>query len=446
MLMVRESSVQRRIIQALSLLLVLCQATMAFAQGGRGPAPVVVAKVAERSVTAAQFFVGTVVPEKHAIIGSAVDGRVVEFPVEAGDRVEAQQKLAQLMTETIRLDRESAKAELTLREEKLKELENGTRKEEIEQARSRMAAAAARQVFRNARLNRLEGASRSRGAVSEGQLEEARSAAIEAEEFFMEMKAAHDLAVAGPRPETILQARAEVAFQQAVVEKLSDQIKKHTIISRFAGYVVVEHTEAGQWVNRGDPVAEVAALDEVDVVVHVVEQSMPYIRLGDDVRVEIPALQDHVFIGKVHAIVPQADQRSRTFPVKIRLINEILPNGPLIQSGMYARAALPVGKSLTALLVPKDAIVLGGVRPMVFAVPDAANAGDEGKVRAVTVELGVAQGDWVQVIGAIEPNDAVVVQGNERLRPGTLVKLLDLLAPLPGTPPLSTSSQEIMHK
>ena len=65
------------------------------------------------------------------------------------------------------------------------------------------------------------------------------------------------LAVAGPRKEQIAQAHAQVAIQDATVERLKDQLTKHTIISRFDGYVTAEHTEVGQWVKQGDPVADV---------------------------------------------------------------------------------------------------------------------------------------------------------------------------------------------
>jgi len=389
---------------------------------------VAIAQVAEREVTAAQVFIGTVMPSRQATIGSAVDGRVVEFPVEEGDRVEPKQKLAQLLTATINLELESAEAELQLRNEQLRELKNGSRTEDIEQARARRASAEARQKFLQSRLARLQEAAQNRGVITEDQIEEARANMLEAQSMFEEMKAAHELAVAGPRPEVIAQARAQVAMQQALVEKLRDQITKHTIISRFAGYVVQEHTEAGQWVNRGDPVAEVAALDEVDVVVQVTEQSVPFIRLGDDVRVEIPALPDRVFVGQVQSVVPRADARSRTFPVKIRVANEVVSAGPLIQAGMYARAALPVGKSQQALLVPKDAIVLGGPQPMVYTLTGVTKPGDEGKVQAAPVELGVAQGDWIQVLGPIAPGAFVVVQGNERLRPDTPVRVLNIAA------------------
>jgi multidrug efflux pump subunit AcrA (membrane-fusion protein) len=57
---------------------------------GQGPPAylVAVSPVVEREITAGQMFVGTVMPLMTAIVGSAVDGRVVEYPLNEGDRVE----------------------------------------------------------------------------------------------------------------------------------------------------------------------------------------------------------------------------------------------------------------------------------------------------------------------------------------------------------------------
>ena len=188
-----------------------------------------------------------------------------------------------------------------------------------------------------------------------------------AEQKYEEAKAAHQLAVDGPRVEQIAQAKAQTAMQDAIVRRLRDQIKKHTIISRFAGYVTAEHTEVGQWVTRGDPVAEVVALDEVDIVAKVVESQVPYIHVGDSVRVEVPSLPTEVFTGSVAAVVPQADVRSRTFPVKVIVPNRITEAGtPLLKAGMLARLTLRTGDTQQAMLVPKDALVLQEKNPTVW--------------------------------------------------------------------------------
>lgn len=387
--------------------------------------PVVVAPVVQREVAAMQMFVGTVMPVKKATIGSAVDGRVVEFPIEEGQRVESGEKLAQLLTETIKLELAAAEAELELRQHQLEQLVNGSRPEEIEQARARMAAAKLRHEFLVSRRDRMQAMGRNRGAISEEQLEEAISSAGEAEQAYFEAQAAYQLAVEGPRAELIAQAKDQVAIQQALVENLRDRIQKHTIISRFAGYVTTEHTEIGQWVNRGDPIAEVVALDQVEVVAQVVEASIPFVRPSAQVRVEIPTYGDRLFEGTVIMSSPQADLRARTFPVRVLIENEITEDGPTLRAGMYARVALPVGKQKPALLVPKDAIVLGGPQPMVYVV-DTQAADSQSVVRPVPVSLGVSSGPLIEVSGQLAEGDQVVVEGNERLRPQQPVQVMQV--------------------
>ena len=409
---------------------------------GPSAALVAVSPVIEREVAAAQTFVGTVMPLKKAIIGSAVDGRVTEFPLNEGDRVEQGQKLAQLLTETIELELAAAAAELELRKQALAELENGTRPAEIEQAKARMTSAQARSQYATSRRARADNLFRQGQAMSEEERDEMIALAVEAEQAYLDAKAAYELAVEGPRKEQIAQARAMVAVQQATADRLKDQIAKHTIISRFAGYVSAEHTEVGQWVKQGDPVAEVSALDEVEVVAQVVEQFVPHIRSGLSVSVQIPAIAGPPLAGVVSAVVPQADVQARTFPVKVRVKNQINDDGPLVKSGMYARVLLPTGNHQVALLVPKDALVLGGVQPTVYVV-DVANAGaKQGKVRPVLVQLGISEGNLIQVSGGLKAGQLVVVQGNERLRPGQDVQIQRVI---PGDKPQADElSQDVL--
>lgn len=404
-------------------LLVTLAAAAALAQGPPRASLVVVAPVVEREVSVGQTFVGTVMPSKKATIGSAVDGRVIEFPLNEGDRVAKDQPLAQLLTDTISLEVQAAEAELELRRQALAELENGTRPEDIEQAKARMAAAEARRKYLKARWDRWQKLYETNRAVSEEELDEAIATGIEAEQAYLEAKAAYELAVAGPRVEQIAQARAQVAVQAATVERLKDQLTKHTIISRFDGYVTAEHTEVGQWVKQGDPVVDVAALDEVEVVAYVVEQHVPYVRVDAQVAVEVPAIPGQQFSGVVSEVVPQADVQARTFPVKVRVSNQFTGDVPLLKAGMYARVTLPTGGKQMATLVPKDALVLGGPQPMVYVVDGATETGKVGKVAPVPVQVGVAEGGLIQVTGPVRAGQLVVVQGNERLRPGADVTI-----------------------
>ena len=426
------AAVQTRLMVLSTVVAAACwSSTIATAQ--QRASPVVVADAVRKLVSSGEPFVGSVRPLKRAVIGSAVDGRVVEFPIHVGDRVEAGQTLAQLLTETIKLEVEAAEAELELRKEELAELENGSLPEEIEQARARKEAAAANKDYLDKRRRRLE-TLRQGNAASEDVVQEAVSTSIAADEAFREAKAAWELAVRGPRAERIAQARSRVALQQAVVEKLRDQLQKHTVITRFTGYVTAEHAEEGAWVSRGDPVAEVVALDTVEIEAHVLDSHVGFIGLADDVVVNIKALPGHIFTGKVSAVVPQADERTRTFPVRIAVENEIGESGPIIKGGMLAQVTLQTGSNQDATLVPKDALVLGGPMPMVYLVVPDPNGPTKLKVAPMPVEIGVAEEGYIQVLpspaarGAfVKPDDQVVVLGNERLRPDQPIQISEVV-------------------
>jgi RND family efflux transporter MFP subunit len=342
---------------------------------------------------------------------------VIDFMVNEGDAVQKDQPLAQLRTGTLEIELAGAQAQVRLREAELQELRHGSRPEEIEQARARMASAEARSVYTQNNLERIERLYNERRAISLEELQDATSLAEQATQALAEAKAAHDLAVAGPRAEQIAQAEAQLAVAVEQANLIADRLEKHTIRAPFDGYVTSELVEVGQWVQQAGAIVDVVEIHHVDVEVMVLEQYLEHLRVGAEARVEVPALPTHALTGVVSAIVPQADLRSRSFPVKIRVENQRIDGAPLLMPGMFARATLPVGKMEQATLVPKDAVVLGGPTPAVWLVdrPDAASK--TAKARPVSVQLGVAAETMIQVIGAVKAGDAVIVEGNERLRP-----------------------------
>jgi multidrug efflux pump subunit AcrA (membrane-fusion protein) len=387
------------------------------ALGQQGPpARVVVAEVVEREVAAERSFVGAVEPVRHTVVESEVEGLVTEYRAEEGQRVEAGAPLALLRTRVTEIALRAAQADLRLRQEELLELRNGSRSEEVTQARARLAAAEATRGLRQWRVERAQQLFET-SVISEDELKEARMAADVADELLAEARAGFALVETGPRAERIVQAEARVEAQAAEVARLEDALERHTIRAPFAGWVVKEHTEVGSWLGKGTAVAEVVALDEVDVVAPVVEDYVHGVKVGQPVSVTVGALPGRALEGEVVALVPSADPRARTFPVKVRLKNSREGDVPLLKAGMFATLHLPVGGAEMALLVPKDALVLGGPQPVVFVV------GPESKVLSVPVETGIAVDSLIQVRGALEKGQLVVVRGNERLRPDQAVQV-----------------------
>jgi HlyD family secretion protein len=403
----------------------------------QGAVPVVVALAATMELQTGQPFVGTVMPARTSDVGSAVDGRLVALPIADGQYIREGEPIAELLRGLLEIEKAGAIAELDRRRQVLAELRAGSRPEEVDQARALVAGFEARREYARSRVARLARlAERGTSTVDEVQDAQTELQAIEAQ--LRGSRAALALTEAGPREEQIAQAAAAAAVQEAEVERIDDQLGKHTIRAPFDGWVVERFTEKGQWLARGGIIARIAELERIEVEARVPELSIASLVAGAEVRLEFDAAPGQVWVGRVTRVVPQADLLSRSFPVKIEVENRVVAGEPTLKGGMLARAWLPVGKAGMAVVVPKDAVVLGGPRPFVYAVDTvplaivppagtgagAAGAGSaqaEGTVRRVDVALGVAVGGNVEIRSGLEPGTIVVVRGNERLRPGMRV-------------------------
>ncbi len=389
-------------------------------------APVEVAPVRRVDLATGQSFVGTVYPARSSDVGSAVDGRIVALPVREGQAVEAGEPVAELLRGLLEIELAGSMAELDRRQQLLAELQAGSRPEELEQARADVARLEAGVEYTRSRFNRVERLV-TRGTATTDELQDALAEVRQADAGLRRSRAALAMAEAGPRIEQIAQAAAAVAVQRAAVDRIEDQLKKHTIRSPFDGWVVERFTEKGEWVSRGGLVATVVELDQVEVEVQVPERLVSTLRKGMEVRLEFEAAPTNTWIGTINQVVPQADLLSRSFPVKVLLDNRVEDATPVLRGGMLARAWLPVGRVGQTLVVPKDAVVLGGSTPVVYAVQRSAGQPADGTtgtgvVEPVPVRLGAAVGGAVGVEGSLAVGTLVVIRGNERLRPGLSVR------------------------
>ena len=389
----------------------------------------VVSSVVKREVTASETFIGTVVPARRTVVGSGADGRVRQLLVNDGEEVRKGEPVARLRSKTLQIELAAARAQLDVREQGLAELEHGSLPQEIAQAKARVLDARAVMEYSRSQYRRMKALFES-GTISKGELDEATSSWLAAEQGHLGAQAAYDLAVQGPRPERIARARALVRSQQEEIRRIEDLLGKHTIRAPFDGYVVKKHTEVGAWIRRGDPVVDVVELDPVEIEISIPEIYISYLEVGTIQPIQLEALDGKILeeleqplLGTVVRIVPQADLRSRTFPVKLRVDNPRQGSSHLLKAGMLARVLLAVGKPHPSLLVSKNALVLGGRTPLVFVLKTDA-ATKETTAHPVEVEIGVADGSLIQVSGELREGDRVVVEGNERLRPGVAVRIV----------------------
>ena len=202
----------------------------------------------------------------------------------------------------------------------------------------------------------------------------------------------------------------EFLQSKAEVERLCYEIKQKEVFAPFSGFIIKEHAQVGEWINCGGPVVTLLDLGQIRITVDVPERYAVMLSPQSKVRIIVKSISNNLLLGRIYAVLPQGDQNSRTFPVRINLPNPDLK----IKSGMEAMVTFNLPGLESALLIPKDAVVVEGNNRLVFSVTD-------GKAMPVNIKvIGYYDGN-VAVKGDLKPGDQVVIRGNERLSPGQSV-------------------------
>lgn len=428
---------QRHELLFIAVILVLIPNENLLAQPGSA-SPVVVSRVETSRRSASKTFVGTLVPLKRSTLGSAVDGRVTKMHVEEGDFVTVDtkrmvngeplgQELVQLRTVSLDIEIEAALVELHLRRQAENELQQSL-PAEIEGAESAVEEIKARLEFSKRNRDRLQ------GLVGKGVSRQEFDQASSTYDSQMQLNVGLETLLkklTATRESRLQQARSRVEAQEVEIRRLKELREKYTIRAPFSGYVTAKHTELGQWVARGEPVLEVIHVDIMELVVPVPQAFMQPLQksleksLAEDKKltatIEVES-QNHVVVGEVVASTPQADLRSRSFPVRIQFKNPKTPTGHLLKAGMLARATMFLGDQENDMLfVYKDALFMEMLEELTISL-FVVSTNDQGEMVAkkVPVQLGGAIGNWIQVVGDVKQGDQVVVEGNERLQPGKI--------------------------
>jgi RND family efflux transporter MFP subunit len=339
----------------------LVTAESAAQQGEAPPAPVGYTEALERPLARSVQLPGYVESPKVSRIASEVEGLILEFLVREGDRVEKGQPLVRLKTAPLELQLRAAQAELAEAE-----------------ARREMAD---RNLVRSKDLFEKK-------TVAQQQLDESQS-----ELYAWEGRA------------RLLQAR---------IARIQLDIENSTVKAPFKGIVTVRQSEVGEWSEAGAELLELLSLDELEVHVDVPEQYFGVLHPQSAATVTFDYIPGASFDAAVRAVIPRADDKARTFPVKLKLGGA----DPRIGVGMLARVDLPVGQAARAVLVPKDALVRQGPAQIVYVIN-----GDD-TISPVPVSPGPALGGWISISGAVQAGQKIVTRGNERVQPGQKVSAL----------------------
>ncbi|HOM99691.1 MAG TPA: HlyD family efflux transporter periplasmic adaptor subunit, partial [Acidobacteriota bacterium] len=246
-------------------------------------------------------------------LGFEVSGRISDMAAEEGDRVAPGQILAKLETDYFEDALRQAEAALEARKAELLKLKNGSRPEEIEQARATTLAARVAFIKAEKEFQRAQNLLPS-GAVSKEVFDNAKAARDQAEAQLKAAEATQRLVERGPRQEDIARARAMVEEAWARLAEAQRRLEDTQLRSPTAGVIQTKVREVGDFVGIGEPVYVLSITNPVWVRAYVNEVDLGKIRPGMKAMVRTDAGQS--FEGQVGFISPVAEFTPKTVETK----------------------------------------------------------------------------------------------------------------------------------
>lgn len=213
----------------------------------------------------------------------------------------------------------------------------------------------------------------------------------------------------------IRQATAQVAAARGQYQSAEAQVAYTEIRSPMNGTIADRPLYAGDMASTGQPLFAIVDVSRVVARVNVPQAQASQVRVGMPAEVTITDGGEQLQ-GKVTVVSPATDPASTTVQVWIQIDNpgERLKPGASVHASIIAEAfkAVPV--------IPASAILPGDEGGVMVLVVDAGSVAHQRPV-----QLGVREGNKVQVLNGARPGEEVVVVGGLGLDDKSKVKVID---------------------
>ncbi len=212
-------------------------------------------------------------------------------------------------------------------------------------------------------------------------------------------------------------ANAQLQAMAARVGLAERALADASVTAPFDGLVARRLVNVGEFVNAGQEMFSLVALDPIEVEFFLPEVDSSRVAVGQTVGVRVASQPGEVFQGEVSVVSPTIDTESRTRRAKAVIANR---DGRLLP-GSFAQVDLGVAERSGVILVPKEAVLLRSDGAVLFKL----QPGGEHAMR-VPVDAGAHRGDLVEIRGGVAAGDWVVVRGQSNLVDGSPVALRNM--------------------
>ncbi len=205
-------------------------------------------------------------------------------------------------------------------------------------------------------------------------------------------------------------ARVQVDVAEARVEAAQAAIREREVHAPFAGRVGLSDVENGSYLTAGDAITTLHNLSRLRVEFDLPQSQLSLFRKGLNLRFRLLEAGDASWLP-AELISNASSLNTTTRSLRLRAETD---NNPQLWPGLAVVVEIS-GPPHTALTIPEAALIPRGGAQFVYLARD-------GKAERVAVTTGLRRDGRVEIVNGLSLDDAVVLRGGDRLRPGTPVQ------------------------
>jgi membrane fusion protein, multidrug efflux system len=255
--------------------------------------------------------------------------------------------------------------------------------------------------------------------------------ALQAQEKLAEITYCRDSAqyeIRAISKETLDTDRQNLKNLRSQVDQQAAIVAKKTITAPFTGRLGICVVNPGQYVNTGDQVVTLQALDPLYADFYIPQQNLVQLYTGATVKIKTDTYPNKLFLGQITTINPIVDVNTRNVEIEATIENPKLELYP----GMFVSAEVETGGSLRYLTLPQTAISFNPYGEIVYIVQQKGK-NKKGKpvliAQQAFVVTGDRRGDQIAVLKGLKDGDIVVTSGQLKLKNGSLVAINNTVVP-----------------
>jgi RND family efflux transporter MFP subunit len=208
-------------------------------------------------------------------------------------------------------------------------------------------------------------------------------------------------------------AKASMENAKASMDIAELSVQRCRIHAPFTGILNDVHFEKDQYINIGDPLADLIQMDRVKVNVGIPESDVGAVRKLEQFNITVDALDGKTVRGKKVYLSKTTESTARLYSLKLAVENteqEILPD-------MFARVEIVKREVLDGIAVPVYSVINQNDQNFVYVI------GENDEVVRRPIEMGLQESWLVEVVSGLSTGERVVVVGHRNVQDGHVVNI-----------------------